>query len=63
VTRDLADPTALDGYILTSSARSALQRLASGLSESSTQRAFRITGPYGSGKSSFALLLCRLAMA
>lgn len=62
VTRDLADPTALDGYIVTSSVRSALQRLAVGLSETSTQRAFRITGPYGSGKSSFALLLCKLAM-
>lgn len=62
VNRDLTDPTALDGYIVTSSARSALQRLATGLSETSTQRAFRITGPYGSGKSSFALLLCRLAM-
>lgn len=62
VTRDLADPHALDGYIITSSARSALQRLATGLSGTSTQRAFRVTGPYGSGKSSFALLLCRLAM-
>lgn len=62
VARDMADPTALDGYIVTSSARSALRRLAAGLSETSTQRAFRITGPYGSGKSSFALLLCRLAM-
>ncbi|MDY0957741.1 hypothetical protein SOM26_03475 [Sphingomonas sp. CFBP8993] len=61
VMRDLGDPSALDGYIMTSAARSALQRLAGGLSESSTQRAFRITGPYGSGKSSFALLLCRLA--
>ncbi|TRW14498.1 hypothetical protein [Glacieibacterium frigidum] len=61
VVRDLGDPAALDGYVVTASARSALVRLAEGLSPTSTQRAFRITGPYGSGKSSFALLLCRLA--
>lgn len=62
VTRDLADPSALDGYVVTASARTALQRIVSGLADASTQRAFRVTGPYGSGKSSFALLLCRLAM-
>lgn len=62
VARDLADPAALDGYVVTASAREALHRLSAGLAESSTQRAFRITGPYGSGKSSFALLLCRLVM-
>ena len=60
VARDLTDPTALDGYVVTASAQSALQRLAKGLSQTSTHRAFRITGPYGCGKSSFALLLCRL---
>ena len=61
VARDLTDPSALDGYVVTASARSALERLVAGLSPASTQRAFRLTGPYGSGKSSFALLLCRLA--
>lgn len=62
VARDLADPAALDGYVVTASAREALRRLVAGLAKSSTQRAFRLTGPYGSGKSSFALLLCRLVM-
>lgn len=61
IERDLTDPAALDGYILTSRAREALVRLSKGLSTSSTQRAFRITGPYGSGKSSFGLLLAKLA--
>ena len=61
IDRDLTDPAALDGYILTSRAREALTRLSKGLSTSSTQRAFRITGPYGSGKSSFGLLLAKLA--
>ena len=61
VARDLTDPSALDGYVVTASARSALERLVAALSPESTQRAFRLTGPYGSGKSSFTLLLCRLA--
>lgn len=61
VARDLTDPSALDGYVVTASTRSALERLVAALSPASTQRAFRLTGPYGSGKSSFALLLCRLA--
>lgn len=60
IARDLSDPDALDGYILTSRAREALLRLSKGLNPSSTQRAFRITGPYGSGKSSFGLLLAKL---
>jgi len=61
IERDLTDPASLEGYILTSRAREALMRLSTGLSKSSTQRAFRITGPYGSGKSSFGLLLAKLA--
>lgn len=60
IARDLPDPHALDGYILTSRASEALSRLSNGLSRTSTQRAFRITGPYGSGKSSFGLLLAKL---
>lgn len=58
--RDHADPNALDGYVLTPSARDALLRIVHGLDRSSTQRAFRVTGPYGSGKSSFGVLLARL---
>jgi hypothetical protein len=59
--RDLEDPNALEGYVVTPSVRDATQRILSGLAASSTQRAFRVTGPYGSGKSAFALLLARLA--
>lgn len=58
--RDLADPGALEGYVLTPSAKDALERIAKGLTPGATQRAFRVTGPYGSGKSSFGLLLARL---
>lgn len=63
LSRDHADPSALDGYVLTPSARDALVRIVRGLDPASTQRAFRVTGPYGSGKSSFGLLLTRLFAA
>lgn len=58
--RDFADPSALVGYIVTNHINSSLKRLAAGLDPKSGQRAWRITGDYGSGKSSFALLLAHL---
>lgn len=58
--RDLLDPDALEGYILTPSVRDGLERIVIGLSPDSSQRAFRVTGPYGCGKSSFGLLLARI---
>lgn len=58
--RDVSDPAALDGYVVTPSARDGLTRILAGLRPGSTQRAFRVTGPYGSGKSSFGLLLARI---
>ncbi|WP_125945660.1 hypothetical protein [Sphingomonas sp. ABOLG] len=58
--RDLEDPEALDGYIVTATVREAVLRVTHGLRPSSRQRAFRITGPYGVGKSSVGLLLAKL---
>lgn len=55
--RDYRDPKALNNYILTPHAQDCLGRLAKGLRPTSTQRAWRLTGNYGSGKSSFALFL------
>ncbi|MDE0145688.1 MAG: hypothetical protein OXL95_07445 [Nitrospira sp.] len=55
--RDFHDPTCLSGYVATDFARSCLGHVANGLHASSGQRAWRMTGDYGSGKSSFALLL------
>ena len=55
--RDFQDPTALSGYVVTDFARSCLGRVATGLKPRSGSRAWRMTGDYGSGKSSFALLL------
>jgi hypothetical protein len=47
-------------YIVTPTAVDILRRLAEGLSPSSTYRAWTITGPYGVGKSAFAVFLTRL---
>jgi hypothetical protein len=58
--RDFRDPNALQGYVVTTQARQSLDRIAEGLDTKSGQRAWRITGDYGSGKSSFALLLAHL---
>ncbi len=60
ILRDLDDPQALKGYVLTPSVRDGIRRVLGGLGKGSSQRAFRVTGPYGSGKSSFGLLLARL---
>jgi hypothetical protein len=58
--RDFTDPTALEGYVLTEQTKPILERLSRGLATTSTRRAWRITGDYGSGKSSFALFLSHL---
>jgi hypothetical protein len=55
--RDFADPDVFSGYVMTDFAHSCLGRVATGLKPKSSQRAWRMTGDYGSGKSSFALLL------
>jgi hypothetical protein len=55
--RDFHDPAALSGYIATKFVGSCLARIGEGLRPGSGQRAWRVTGHYGSGKSSFALLL------
>jgi hypothetical protein len=60
LTRDAARYDALDGYILTPNGREILRRLAVSLRGESSTRAWSITGPYGSGKSSFALLAAQL---
>lgn len=60
IERDFADPAALRGYVLTPHTQESLERLAAGLNPASGQRAWRITGDYGTGKSSFALVLAHL---
>ena len=48
---------ALDGYLPTGRSLDVLRRVARGLGREDAARAFSITGPYGSGKSSLAVLL------
>jgi len=55
--RDFDDPDAFSGYVPTDFTRSCFSRIVEGLKPRSGQRAWRMTGDYGSGKSSFALLL------
>ena len=47
-------------YIVTPTALEALHRLSEGLADGSPSRAWTITGPYGVGKSAFAVFLTRL---
>lgn len=58
--RDFLDVAALDHYILTPPMAEAFGKIADGLRAQSGRRAWRITGDYGVGKSSFALVLAHL---
>ena len=58
--RDAHRTDALDGYILTPVGRDVLRRLTDALQGDSQTRAWSLTGPYGSGKSAFALLVAQL---
>src|SRR5947209_13843125 len=58
--RDFSDPKALNGYVLTPKAQESIKQLSIGLTPKSGQRAWRITGDYGTGKSSLALLTAHL---
>ena len=58
--RDFSAPDSCAEYIPTDFTKSCLERLAEGLSANSTRRAWRLTGDYGTGKSSFALFLAHL---
>ena len=58
--RDFYGENALDGYVLTVTAREMLQRLIAALDHESTSKAWSLTGPYGSGKSAFALFAAKL---
>jgi hypothetical protein len=59
--RDFDDPHGLQGYRLTDFGRSCLGRISDGFRANSGRRTWRLTGDFGSGKSSFALLLAHSA--
>lgn len=59
--RDIKDSISSLGYILTPTAEQALNRIKAGFKGQSTQRAWRLTGDYGTGKTDFGLMLSRVA--
>ena len=58
--RDFYTENALDGYVVTVKARETLTRLITARENGATSRAWSLTGPYGSGKSAFALFAAKL---
>lgn len=58
--RDFYTENALDGYVLTGTAQETLSRVVSALENGATSKAWSLTGPYGSGKSAFALFAAKL---
>jgi hypothetical protein len=59
--RDFSDTSSSQGYVLTPVSKNALTRICASFYGNSTQRAFRIAGDYGSGKSAFGLALARVS--
>ncbi len=57
VERDVARPEPLEGYVLTARGLDVVERIATTAATGSAGGAWSLTGPYGSGKSSLALLL------
>jgi hypothetical protein len=58
--QDLLIRGALTAYMVTPQVQELLRRFARALDPQSTDRAWTVTGPYGTGKSAYALFLARL---
>lgn len=58
--RDYQTLELIQAYVPTSRAIQALEQVAAGLGQQASQRALALIGPYGSGKSAFALFLAAL---
>lgn len=58
--RDLYEPRSLDQYMVTPTAVAALEQLGRALRDESPQRAWKIVGPYGSGKSALGVAIGQL---
>lgn len=54
--RDAGSDAALAGYVITPLVRGVITRFSAGLASDAQQRAWSVTGPYGTGKSAMALL-------
>ena len=60
VESDIDQKDALDGYVLTATGRSILRRIAPAYRNQPAPRAWTLTGPYGTGKSAFAVFAANL---
>lgn len=58
--RDFYNRISLDGYVLTTTSRYALGRIVEAFLNETAARAWTLTGPYGSGKSTFALFAAKV---
>ena len=54
------DENLLEGYVVTGTALEMLERIVSALENGKSSKAWSLTGPYGSGKSAFALFTANL---
>jgi hypothetical protein len=61
IDRDYRDPSSSEHYVVTPFVEETFERLAVSLATGSTSRAWRVTGDYGAGKSSFGLAFARYA--
>lgn len=57
--RDFYSRISLDGYVLTTTSRFAFGRIVKAYFDPTAARAWTLTGPYGSGKSTFALFAAK----
>lgn len=58
--RDLHDDRVIDNYLLTPNSIGAIRQIANDMASGSAQRAWKIVGPYGSGKSALGVMLAQL---
>lgn len=58
--RDLFDDTVIHNYLMTPNGVSALRQISEGFIAGRNQRAWKIVGPYGSGKSALGVVLAQL---
>ncbi|WP_342618394.1 hypothetical protein [Rhodoferax sp. GW822-FHT02A01] len=58
--RDLDEDRAISNYMLTPNSLGALRQIGEGLASGAAQRAWKIVGPYGSGKSALGVILAQL---
>lgn len=60
LSRDLRDEAAISSYLPTPNAVQALKQIGEALAECRSQRAWKVVGPYGSGKSALGIVLAQL---